>query len=820
MENKDFIYFRNEDVLNKVDIDPRLVDSFERVMKKIQEYFNANGYTTERNYGAFLKKYLLESGENNFRFYINKIEKKGLLGFYNKKSNKICINEELLTSSLEKLDSTMCHELIHMLVMHDLEKEKAETEIYNGGFINEALTEMLTQQIYPNSNFYAPQVAMQKFANLLSGKVNNYGRFLKGFVDARYSSHDWTNYVRATRAFQEDFHQQGHLNLVAAQNNKNFIEAQRRLISLFIKPNDSKSFEEYCNVIKILIDRPVKDFEFIDKVIFTLDQQMIKEIGVNSVEINSILLRKLAEVRETLKEQEKYEGRNIFEFDFEGRTIGIDESLSVYGNLVNVHRGWDPNEKTLTFQANGKKVVLEVENIDFNARNNMINKKLMNLSSLFGKISSTNLGMLRKALQQNGDVIKIEKFKLPMLDFDRKQKPYYVFVATYADKIVVLNDCQQVVACKEITLNKFIGMTSRNPVTSVILRDKIGAINEGIIYTTLSDKQLEVKAIKEIADDLEKSISTTELTEAINSYKSGDQHLYAVKKENTLKTLAKKRLQSMSNLEREELLFKLKNKSDRFVLSMKDKSINISALQGNEILSAYESTCETLYDPTKNCCFNEVFYELKKGFTIPKINDRDGISFNSDGTLRISNVLKANNIEEEKRKSNLFQIEQMTGKKITVTSGYLLENGRYNDVPLVELKNKSQLRKEQVEISMKIYDLWMDGKINTKKRTDMILTLIQEYNKMVEKAPQPNLKDVFNSDGEFEQNQEQSPGYNHSQQSSQTKQLPIINPNITEQKNKEQEIKATEHQKLLELEQRNTIEEDYETPGKRKVRSK
>ena len=40
MEDSSFIYFTQDDVISKIDIDTRLVDSFKRVMKRLQDYFN------------------------------------------------------------------------------------------------------------------------------------------------------------------------------------------------------------------------------------------------------------------------------------------------------------------------------------------------------------------------------------------------------------------------------------------------------------------------------------------------------------------------------------------------------------------------------------------------------------------------------------------------------------------------------------------------------------------------------------------------------------------------------------------------------------
>ena len=116
MEDKSFINLISEENLSKINIDPRIVDSFKRVMKKIQVYFNANGYTSERNYQEYFNEYLLNTDSSkNLSFFINDEPGKiGAAGFYNYVS--ICIDESLIGKN-EKLDATLCHEFIHFLVM-------------------------------------------------------------------------------------------------------------------------------------------------------------------------------------------------------------------------------------------------------------------------------------------------------------------------------------------------------------------------------------------------------------------------------------------------------------------------------------------------------------------------------------------------------------------------------------------------------------------------------------------------------------------------------------------------------------------------------
>ena len=116
MEDKSFLYFTQDEVIEKMNIDSRLVESFKRVMKTIQKCFNANGYTSERNYFEYLKKYLLDSGNQNLEFQIESMEDM-VGGYYYKNKHKICINPSRLKTSDNDLVSTLCHVLIHFLVI-------------------------------------------------------------------------------------------------------------------------------------------------------------------------------------------------------------------------------------------------------------------------------------------------------------------------------------------------------------------------------------------------------------------------------------------------------------------------------------------------------------------------------------------------------------------------------------------------------------------------------------------------------------------------------------------------------------------------------
>lgn len=659
MEDKSFLYFLQDDFINKIDIDPRLVPSFKRILTKIQNYFNANNYTKERNYQEFLEKNLLNSSLNNMRFYVGKIEKKGVSGFYNKSRNEICINENQLNLSTDTLDSTLCHEFIHFLVMHDLIPSQAEPEIINGGFINEALTEMLTQKMYPNSNAYDAQVALHKYANLLSDEVNNYSRFLKGFVDARRSTPDWINYVAYANEFQKDFSKQGYISLALAQTNKNFIEAQRHLLNLFIKPNVKKSFDEYIDCIKKLSKRVVSDNEYVNQMIKNLDQTMVESIKLKDNKLNELLLNKLAEIRSLVLQLEKYKGNQVYEFEIADRKLAINENLNIFGNLIGVVCNFNPNNKTMTLNYNNDVVTLNLNDIDFNQRNEKIQSQISKLSQCFDKDATSNITKILKALEQE-ELTKLEKFTLPQVGFPKRKAPYNIYVATYKDKVAVLNNYEPIGSIENISLNHFIGMTSRNSKVAAIQADKVGTIKNGIMFTTLVRSQIEAKAVSILASKLEKKLTQVEIEEAIRLYQASDDYVeddLEVVRNEALFYMAQKKFNMLPVVEQEQMVKQIKNESDKFVISLDKGETLVATILGDDLLTAFESSKQVLYDVNDLGLFNDLVGELKKDNTVLKKGNINKMIIDDLGNLVLEKSIEEQTLKVKSNKEILDEVD-------------------------------------------------------------------------------------------------------------------------------------------------------------------
>lgn len=668
MEDTSFLYFTQDDIIKKIDIDPRLVDSFKRVMVKLQDYFNANGYTSQRDYKEYIEKYLLNSGNKNMRFYIDKIERKNVGGFYaggvkfNGERNEICINEEILKRNPEVLDSTLCHEFIHFLVMHGLEKGKAEEDIIYGGFINESLTEMLTQQMYPNSNAYDAQVAMQKYANLVSGKSNNFSRFLQGYIDARYSSPAWENYRSYTNAFQSEFSKKGYINLREAQSNSNFVNAQRKLISLFVKPTENKNINEYIDAINKLLDRPVADTDYINnEVVATMDRTLIASLRLNDKSLNDFLQKKLAELRDVIVASRKDKGKKLYEFEFEGRRITIDDNLRVSGDIIGIQRQFNPNTGEMVFMLNGKKMSININNIDFNERENRINSQIESLSSYFKKESSQDLSMISQAAKQQGNLTKIEKFTLPNVD----GKDIVVYVANYGDKVVILGKSTQIGNIENIEQSRYIGVTSKNPRIAAINYESLGNIDKGLLFSVLTSKQIQNNSIYEYCKQLETKLTLEEINRAIEDYKNSSDFVEESEEEiryEAIRRVALSNFDKLSEKEKKEIISQVYKQNPRLVFSTKDGKIDVSIMFGDK--NSFKGHSEVLYDSKGLGMYNEVFDSISKSIVSDLESDKSSILLDEDGNIVYSKEKESETVQNNPQEELIKLNEQMKNLRI------------------------------------------------------------------------------------------------------------------------------------------------------------
>ena len=715
MEDNSFVYFTQDDVLKNIDIDPRLVESFKRVMTRLQKYFNEKGYTKDRDYREYLEKYLLKSNDKSISIQVEDNMQPGVGGYYYKLKCKIRINEEKLKCAEEELDITLCHEFIHFLVMHELRYGEAEKAIINGGFINEALTQLLAEEVIPNSNSnaYDAQVAMHKYANIISGNKNNFRMFLLGKIDARYRSSAWNNYMKCADSFQKDFDEAGYINLKEAQNNRNFIEAQRYIVSLYMNSNTITSIEEYMDWITKLINRPVSDNDYINNYVNKIDDILLRKLQVRDKDLIVVLKQQLVRIRELLK-QKNTDG---YYLEFAGRKFSISENLDI--KLLDVGKNViqyskNPSTGTIKIMCNNQTIELNKKDLLFNKE--IIDKQLQDISKYFTKEYIENYSKIKSAVEQNGNLLKIEKFTLPNIDFNNKRR--IVYVATYNNKIVVLNNTNIIKEIENIPLNKYKGLTSKNNNTAAIYQEQIGNI-DGVVYTYLSNKQLYNLAIINYSKIVESLISEDELNEVIDKYKNSDLYdLNETKEEtriNAIDYLSRENFEKINDYERNEYIEKAKQENDKFIVTMNNGNVEVGLMHGN---SAFIATKEVLYDSNTKSNYDDIVNGLKEcnleKKNIPSLDISLGVIKKQHSTM-------------------INKIESLLGIEIT---NYF------------ELKDKYTLTNEQREINKRLTQLYYEGKINYKDYIEMKQAILIEYSNMVKNAPEPVIEQEYVQENE------------------------------------------------------------------------
>lgn len=552
MEDKSFINLTNEENLNKINIDSRLIETFKKVMKELQEYFNANGYTEKINYEEFLNNYLIGK---DFKVQVNDLPSKiGAGGFYQKNLNRICIDEKYLNTN--ELQSILCHEFIHFLVMHG--KENKITS-----FINEALTESLTRQMYPQSNSYEPQVRMMDFANLLAHKRNNYGEFLQGGIDAKQISTNWNDFIENISLYQEKYKNVG-FTIENAINDENYIEAQRSIINNNIKSHLIKNFSEYEEVLEILSKRPIEDEKWINEFIEKIEQNITRNI--KNPKIREATLNKFKEYRKIKQELEKYVDDDKFKIEINGTKILITKNKILYNEFSKKIIGQANSSFFSIMTSDKKEININLEEIFLKKEKLKEQEKqirtFLTSMSLDDEIALTSI-------TDKDKLIKLEKIELPLID---TKKPVYVYIAVYQDRIELLNNATRIETGKNLQISRYIGFNETCIVGEPLHK------TDGIIYVPYSERQIKRRALSKYMSDINND--DIELSD----------------------------FEKLTPEVKQKYIDEVQEKLPKFVIYQKEKEIEVGLKYGKT--TVFKGKKCTLIDQKGNGLFNDYFYAI------------------------------------------------------------------------------------------------------------------------------------------------------------------------------------------------------------------
>ena len=379
-----------DEYMKRIEMDPRLVVPFKNMIKRLSKYFEEHGYTDVRDYEKLIEKTMLMPPEGpgveyttgggyiehgcwkkKFSFEVtDEPSKEGNVGFYSgnrigrtllteQDSERIVLDRTFMeTATPEEIEKVLCHEFIHYLVMADAENGSHDTAISRGGFVNEALTEMLASEIYPETwQTYHPQVKMITFANILTQNEKNFRKFLGANIDFKGDSSEpttWENFIKYCEIYHRKNPRPNYLT------DPDYLKAQRFLIEHAVhyrmNSKDPMSIEDYLQLCSQITNlSPVPDLEWKEKYLGRVDKILLeKQLGIKHEDVEK-LAPELLRLRELSAKKEENKDPRLFTQSFMGAEmqfkINEDGTCNVYfnGNLIRENHNGFTNLATPDF---------------------------------------------------------------------------------------------------------------------------------------------------------------------------------------------------------------------------------------------------------------------------------------------------------------------------------------------------------------------------------------------------------------------------------------------------------------------------------------
>lgn len=317
-----------------------------------------------------------------------------------------------------------------------------------------------------------------------------------------------------------------------------------------------------------------------------------------------------------------------------GKTSKNDEFIRKVGHGINIEDGQES-------------ITLYTRDIDFNAKVSNMRKRLDELSSYYS--SKNILSRLVDAIEVDGELKKIEKFSLPNIGGRHYDD---IYVATYDDKIVVLNYCKQIGIISNVLLNRYIGyIPYKDSKQFSVCSEAIGSIENGILFTYLNEKQIEIRAINKYAKELLKTLPPIELERAINDYKSSDSYSEDDSEklimDLSIKSIATEKYKFLSNEEKQRLKQAVIESSEKFVVEMKNGVVSVSEINETNNIVAFKGTEQLLYDVAGKGLYVSLCEEFKKKSKNIRNDLQNQIGIDQSGNM----IIEHEKIPQKERKT-------------------------------------------------------------------------------------------------------------------------------------------------------------------------
>lgn len=647
----------NNDLMNKVDIDPRLIENFKRVLIKIQKHFNEHGYNHVIDYTKLLDDYLLSDSKLKLKIEISDEPRKhGWVGLYNFKKNKIIIDDSILDNQ-DKLEHTLCHEFIHFLV-----NKGKSIEERKGIFIDEALTEMLTTKI-DNVSFgnYEPQVKMLSFANILQNKKNDFSIFLQGGIDAKRSSPFWETFLFCSSVYQDTYSEYSQ-NIYEAREDHYYQLSQKALIKMMGYQYSISSFEDFEEIVRKLSLRPVVDEEWMDSYYKELYNKILNVLEIDENN-KKVLLEKMMDFRKVSEELVNLSQEYVVIADYNNMKIPFIKkgySFIIPSNVdINISYVMEDNDNYI-FVTKDEKIKINKKVFDYkriNEERRLRRQELLErqeeLASSFREIKKGDFNQLEKVVNNEG-LLKLERFELPLID--EKAKSSSVYIAVYEDKIELLGYNIIQGQTHNIKLNDYIGRLEDKTVAFKPLDTR----DDAIICSNVNSTDIRKKIIKYIATIFGSNLSNEQVELLIDIYKKNtyvdEEDTNEEIREDAIKYYAKDILDQLSEEERVKITKKVIEDTSNIYITVKDGVVDVSIPYKDDYAVVGKRT--VLYDKNGKAPLNEFVSIIKDRDNKRKQSKSVSMKLDERGNLVVDLDKKIEFFKSEYEKTT-HQIEEL-----------------------------------------------------------------------------------------------------------------------------------------------------------------
>ena len=363
MEDKSFINLTNDEYINKMNIDPRLVEALKNVLIKIQTYFNEHGFSHIENYEEYMIKYLVEESDYKLNIVIEKLPA-SIGGCYSFIARKLIINEDVINNTPDELEHVLCHEFLHFLVDHSIDIMYGD-RWYGEDFIDEGYTELLAREICPsNGIYYGPIPNLFDFYNKVTGTKSNFELFLSHQLPDLMIQGYYRQFIVPGAKSMEKY-LQAEYEGDRWKEDQDYLDTQRSILEKCTEVSIS-SFDDIKNLVELLQSRPAPDNDWIKEFILNHSMNYINSYD-NPQDIQQ-LLEEYIDLYNALK---KYDGFDVVEI-IVGNTILYCDGQNIWGmpeDMEYYYTYIDGNEVLKFHDKEGNTAVFDFHHIDLKKRN-------------------------------------------------------------------------------------------------------------------------------------------------------------------------------------------------------------------------------------------------------------------------------------------------------------------------------------------------------------------------------------------------------------------------------------------------------------------